>query len=347
MTGGQARTAPQRPVLCFGEMLLRLSTPAGETPFQSPRLETCFGGAEINVAVSLARLGHPACVVTVLPDSVIGRAARSALLANGVGVDQVSFAVGRMGLYFLTPGAVSRPSEVTYDRTHSAFAQADLADFDWSDRLAGAGWLHLSGVTPATGPKGSAGALAAVRAANAAGVPVAFDGNFRGKLWQAWGGDARPILRELLDGATMAFADDRDMALILGQTFPGIGCIERLQQAAAAAFAAFPRLQTLACTLRTAHSATRHDLAAVMIKRDGSMTEQPAQKLDGIVDRIGSGDAFAAGLLFATLAGRDDQAALAFALACACLKHSIAGDFNPLSEAEVHAAMAPGADVRR
>jgi len=340
-------TRDRRPVLCFGEILLRLCSRAGEILLQSPRLETCVGGAEANVAVALSRFGQATAVVSVLPDNAIGQAARDAVRAQGVDTSRVLFAPGRMGLYFLTPGAVGRPSEVIYDRAHSAFADADTAQLPWADLLKDVAWLHLSGVTPAICRQGADGALAAVRAAAAAGVPISFDGNFRGKLWAQWNDDPATVLHELFSHAQVLFADARDMALVLGETFEDADLAIRSQRAADAAFAAFPKLQRMASTRRTPLSASRHDLSAVLFERGQLMVTSPGRQLEGIVDRIGAGDAFAAGLLFSLLRGHDPQGALDFALAAACLKHSIAGDFTLAGVAEVEAVMAQNYDVRR
>jgi len=340
-------TPDPRPVLCFGEILLRLSSPAGEMMLQSPRLESCTGGAEANVAVALARFGQAAAMVSVLPDNVLGRGAHSAVRGQGVDTSPVVFTPGRMGLYFLTPGAVGRPSDVIYDRAHSAFAKADLAALPWDDLLKGVSCLHISGITPATGRRGADGALAAVRAAAKVGVPVSFDGNFRGKLWAEWNDDPSVILRELFSHAQILFANDRDIALVLGETFDDADPLVRSQRAADAAIAAFPRLRWMASTTRTLLSASHHDLSAVLFKRGRPVVTSPARRLEGIVDRIGAGDAFAAGLLFSLLRGSDPQAALDFALAAACLKHSIAGDFTLADAADVEAVMARTYDVRR
>lgn len=335
-------------IVCFGEMLVRLAAPDGELLLQSPRLNVCFGGAETNLAVSLSRLGAPASLVTVLPENSLGRAAFDELRRHGVDVRGVRFAPGRMGLYFLTPGAVTRPSEVVYDRAGSAFADADPALVDWDAELDGAGLLHLSGVTPALGPNGSAAAVRAAQAARARGVKVSFDGNYRGKLWAAWNGDGAGVLRRLLDCASIAFVDDRDIALVLGRSFEGEDPAARRRAAAAAAFEAFPTLERIASTFRITRQVDHHDLSAVMFARDGRELRTRQVALAGVVDRIGGGDAFAAGLLHGFRTGLDDQAALEFALAAAGLKHAVRGDFNPAGEAEVKAALAQdGLDVRR
>lgn len=328
-------------VLCFGEMLLRLTPTDGEQLLQSHSLTVHPGGAEANVAVSLARLGAPAVMATVLPDNALGRHARDEMRRHGVDTGSIVFAPGRMGLYFLTPGAVRRPSEVLYDRAGSAFIEHVGAAFDWDTLLDGADWLHVSGVTPATGPSGSAAAIAVVEAAVRRGVQVSFDGNFRGRLWETWDGDPRGTLSQMLAGATVAFADERDFALVLNQSFEDKDPILRRRQAAEAAFAAFPRLQRIACTRRTQDTISEQSLSAIMFTRDKQRlieTRTGDVRMTGVVDRVGTGDAFAAGVLFGVSRGWDHQQMLDFGLGAATLKHSLRGDFNLFSEADVRAA---------
>jgi 2-dehydro-3-deoxygluconokinase len=344
---GKAETVTAGRIVCFGELLLRLAAPGAERLLQSPRLEVHVGGAEANVAVSLARLGHDAAVVSIAPDNPLGRAAAEELRRHGVDVSNVRFTPGRMGLYFLAPGAVLRPSQVTYDRAGSAFALAEPEAVDWEAALAGAAWLHVSGVTPAISQNAAEAAVRAVREARRLGVSVAFDGNFRAAMWAAWEGDARAILRAILECADIAFADERDIGLVLGGDYGAGAMAERRQRAAEAAFAAFPNLKRLAATVRTHHGVHRQDLSATLVTREG-LIETEAYPLTGIVDRIGGGDAFAAGVLHGLVTGASDREALAFGLAAAALKHSIPGDFNLVSEAEVRALMAgEGLDVKR
>jgi len=336
------------PIVCFGEILLRLSAPDAGLLLQSPRLNANFGGAEANVAVSLSKLGEPARMVSILPDNAIGRAALEELRRYGVDVSGVRFAAGRMGLYFLTPGAALRSSEVLYDRAHSAFAEAIPDAFSWGDALHGATLLHLSGVTPALGDKASQGTLAAAKTARALGIPVSFDGNYRSKLWAAWSGDGPAILRELLGHASIAFVDGRDIALVLGQKFDAVDAAVRHRAAAKAAFAAFPHLTRIASTVRVQHSVGHNDLSGVLFTRDGGEFQSRVYALSGIVDRIGAGDAFAAGLLHGMRVGWTEQKALDFATAAAGLKHSIPGDFNLASATDVEAFLnQDGLDVRR
>lgn len=335
-------------IVCFGELLLRMGAPGRELLLQSHRLEVHVGGAEANVAVSLARFGHDAALVSAVPDNPLGAAACGEMRRHGVDSREIRLRPGRMGLYFLTTGAGHRPSEVLYDRAGSAFALAEPDDYDWPRLLDGARWLHLSGVTPALGGKAAAAAIAAVRVARSLGVQVSFDGNFRPKLWQAWNGDAPGILRQILAETDLLFADHRDMAVILGLDFTEASPEALVEAAASAAFNAFPRLGRMASTIRRQHSVDSHALSAVMFVRDGQRQQAEARDVSGIIDRIGAGDAFAAGLMHGLLAGMDDGGSLRFGLAAACLKHSIPGDFNLLGAADVAAfANAGRYDVRR
>jgi 2-dehydro-3-deoxygluconokinase len=327
-------------IVCFGELLIRLSAPGAELLLQTPRLEAAFGGAEANVAVGLARLGHDVRMLSYVPDNALGHAARDELARYGVDASAVHFAPGRMGLYFLTPGVGPRAAEIIYDRAHSAFAGFALDTIDWGAALAGAGWLHVSGVTAALGPKAAQSVLNAAKAARAAGVTVSFDCNYRAKLWEAWRGDGPKLLGEILAEADLVFGDHRDISLILGGTLaPG-------REAADAAFAAFPRLQRLAATQRTQHSASHHDIAASMFARDAQWSA-PACSLTQIVDRIGAGDAFAAGLIHGLRRGKGDETALKLGLAAGCLKHVTPGDFGLAREADLDAVLAGDLAVRR
>jgi 2-dehydro-3-deoxygluconokinase len=337
-----------RPVVCFGELMIRLTAPGNELLLQTPRLEITFGGAEANVAVSLARLGTPSAMITTLPDNALGRGGLDELRRHGVDVSGVRLTEGRMGLYFLTQGAVVRPSEIVYDRAGSAFAEAAPASYDWDAALTGASHLHVSGVTPAIGPNGAQAAQAAVAAANRLGVPVSFDGNYRAKLWALWSADGPAILKSLTASAELAFVNERDIALVLGGSYVDEDPAERRRRAAKAAFDAFPRLQRIASTFRVQHGVGDQELSAVMFSRDGSEHRTRAYALTGIVDRIGGGDAFAAGVLHGLIQGRSDGDAVEFGLAAACLKHGVPGDFNLIREADVESLLSgESLDVRR
>lgn len=335
-------------IVCFGELLLRLGAPGRQALLQSPVLDVHIGGAEANVAVSLARFGHDARMVGLVADNALGEAALGELRRHRVDTRAVQRVAGRMGLYFLTTGAIQRPSEVLYDRADSAFARAGGGTHDWPALLSGADWLHVSGVTPALGQQAADGVRVAVDAARAAAVNVSFDGNFRPKLWQRWGGDATAILRELFACADIVFADYRDIGVVLGGEFPQEDVRERVRAAAAQAFAAFPQLRWMACTQRATLSVDHHSLGAMLLGSDGTEALAPAESVTGIVDRIGGGDAFAAGVLHGLIGNMGAEASVRFGLAAACLKHTIPGDFNPVSVGEVEALIGEGRfDVRR
>jgi 2-dehydro-3-deoxygluconokinase len=334
-------------IVFFGELLMRLSPPGCELPLQSPHFNVHFGGAEANVAASLAILGHRSVMVSALPDNMLGHACAAELRKHGVDTDSIHQAEGRMGVYYLSPGAMHRPSEVLYDRADSVFARTPADTYDWPSLLAGAQWLHLSGINLALGETTSRAALAAVHAARAAGVSISFDCNYRSKLWGARAVHAPATLREIVSHADLLFGNDRDIALMLGTDFPQPDAIARFRAAADAAFTAWPNLQRMAATERLHRNVDDQDLYGLMATRERMLTTA-THTLAGVVDRIGGGDAFAAGLLHGLFRGMPDEAMLDFAITAACLKHSIPGDVNLLREADMLAFLAQGGfEVRR
>lgn len=340
-------------VVCFGELLLRLNAPDRELLLQSGQLRVYVGGAEANVAVSLATLGHATSMVSVVPDNALGAGCVSELRRHGVATDSIRKVPGRLGIYFMASGAGHRPSEIVYDRADSAFALTADEATNWNVTLAGAKWLHISGITPALGTRAAEATLRAARAARAAGVSVSFDCNYRAKLWEAWHGDPQKILREIVEQADLVFADDRALALVLenaatsGAAPSATESGAKFRSAAELAFKAFPNLQRIACTVRVEHNVDRHDMSALLASRHAFSTTR-TYALEAIVDRIGTGDAFAAGLLHGLLTRMDDQNSLEFALAAACLKHSVPGDFNLVSAAQIAELLAGrGFAVRR
>ena len=332
-------------VVCFGELLLRLTAPGRELLMQSPRFDVHVGGAEANVAVGLAHLGHRCEMVSRVPDNPLGEAALGYLRRYGVGVEGVGTGPGRMGLYFLSQGAGLRSSSIAYDREGSSFAWAEANDFDWHMLLDGAAVLHLSGITPALGMNSAAAALAAVDAARAKGVKVSFDGNYRAQLWNRWPSEPRTILTELIARADILFGNHRDISLLLGREFGGGGG-ERRREAAVAAFEAFPKLQAIASTARHLDDADRHRIAARIDTRDADFATDEVV-VSGIVDRIGAGDAFAAGVLHGLITNRDMATTVRYGLALACLKHSLPGDASLFGQGDIDAFLAGEFDVRR
>lgn len=333
-------------VVCFGELLMRLSPPHNELLLQSPALRVHFGGAEANVAASLAILGHRSVMVSTLPDNAVGHACAGELRRLGVHA-AMRYVDGRMGLYFLSPGAMHRPAEVLYDRANSAFALSGADAYDWTAHMSGAKWLHVSGINLALGQATAEAAGAAVKAARSAGIPLSFDCNYRSKLWNERADDAPALMRGVAAEADVLVGNDRDIALMLGATFDQDDADKRFAAAAELAFATWPRLQRMIATERRHYSADQQDVRGLCATRDGVMQTRWCA-LPGIVDRIGTGDAFTAGFLHGLLTGATERDALAFAFAAFCLKHSVAGDVNLLGEGEIRHFMAGESfDVRR
>jgi 2-dehydro-3-deoxygluconokinase len=332
-------------IVCFGELLLRLSAPGRELLMQSGRFDVQVGGAEANVAIALACLDHDSAMLSVVADNALGRGAIAALRAQGVDCSRVARADGRMGLYFLSPGAGVRASDIVYDRAGSAFATARAQDFDWPALLDGATRLHLSGITPALGANTAQAALDAADAARAMGVAVSFDGNYRARLWETWDSDPRAILHQLVERADLLFGNHRDISLLLGRDFSGEG-EDRRREAAEAAFAAFPALDRIASTARHVDDADSHRLSARIDTRERAYATEEVV-VSGIVDRIGGGDAFAAGILHGLHSGMDHAATVEAGLALACLKHTLPGDASLFGRSDIEAFLSGARDVRR
>lgn len=328
----------------FGEVLLRLAAPGRQALLQSGRLEAWFGGAEANVGAGLAALGNPARVITALPDNAIGEACLGELRRSGLDTRHVLRGEGRMGLYFHTPGAMRRPAEIVYDRAHSAFCHTALERWDWGRALDGVTWLHLSGITSALGTGPARAALDAAKAARARGAQVSFDVNFRPMLWGGREGESAQVLRALAAHITLLFASAGDLSRMVAfeaSADPDAS----LSAGAKAAFAAFPDLAHIATTFRDTRGTLDQTLSARLISRDGEVNAGP-EPLDGIVERIGGGDAFAAGLIDGLAKGADRQNALADALTLMAVKHSMPGDQCKVRREDI-AAWREGRDLKR
>lgn len=332
-------------IVCFGELLLRLTAPGRELLMQSPRFDVWVGGAEANVSVGLAHLGHRVSMVSAVPPNPLGESAISYLRAHNVDTSGVQRRAGRMGLYFLSAGAGLRASDIVYDRADSSFAHAPEDAFDWDKLLDGAAMLHLSGITPALGPAASRAAIRAAKAAHAKGIAISFDGNYRARLWNAWDSDPQSVLRQLVGYADTLFGNHRDISLLLGTEFSGDGA-DRRREAAEAAFAYFPNLKRIASTARHVDDADRHRIAARVDTRDtGHQSDEVI--VAGIIDRIGGGDAFAVGVLHGVLSGFDVVTIAQSGLALTCLKHSLPGDASLFRQSDIDAFIAGELDVRR
>ncbi len=329
-------------VVTFGEIMLRLKSPGFEKLFQSRALEATFGGAEANVAVSLAQLGMRSAFVTALPPNQVGDAAVDEIRSFGVDTSQIRRQGERVGIYFLESGANQRPSRVTYDRAGSAIAMAKPGDFDWRAILKGADWLHVSGVTPAISASAADLALEAVTSARGQKISVSCDYNFRRNLWR-YGKKAPEVMREIVSNVDVGIANEEDCQLALGVD---VGTDARSPALAERVLELFPNLKKQVITLRESHSADHNGWSAVMHNRQSFLSSR-SYEIRNIVDRVGAGDSFAAGLIHGLLTWPDDdQRALEFATAASCLKHSVMGDFNRVSAGEVTSLLGGDASGR-
>ncbi|HEY1587490.1 MAG TPA: sugar kinase, partial [Polyangia bacterium] len=320
------------------ELLLRLSAPDHERLLQSPHLGANFGGGEANVAVSLAHFGLESRFVTRLPDNAIGDAAVRALRAEGVGVDGIVRGGERVGIYFAERGASQRASMVVYDRAHSSASELSSSSIRWPELLAGAAAFHTTGITPALGRGPAECTRSALAAAREAGASVSVDLNFRRKLWRQ--ADAQAVMRPLMRYVNLIIANEEDLQTVLGvpisQSDPTRGRLDvEAYGAAAARVVAEYGVQRIAITLRESISASENGWSALLYDAATKSVYRGPRYLVRIVDRIGGGDSFAAGLIFALAEGRSPEHALRFAVAASALKQTIPGDFNRVSVAEV------------
>lgn len=324
-------------VVSFGEIMLRLSPPGFERLLQSPVLQATFGGGEANVAVSLAHWGFDSVFVTRVPPGGVGDAAIRALRAEGVRTDAIVRGGDRLGIYFAETGASQRPSTVVYDRAHSALSEVEHRAIDWSQVLRAAAWFHVSGVTAALGEGPARSVADALAAARAAGIRTSLDLNYRRKLWSE--AEAQATLRPVMKNVNVVFANEEDLQTSLGFHVSGID-VKTGRVNAAAYRDVISRVcelgpELVAITLRDSSSASDNGWSAVLGGTQlGDVVQGPRYDVR-IVDRIGAGDAFAAGIIYALLTGREPQDALRFAVAAGALKHTIPGDFNRVSVDEV------------
>lgn len=343
-------TTPDPPlVVTLGEIMLRLNPPGHQRLFQSPVLEATFAGGEANVAASLANFAVRARYVTALPSGPLGDAAIAELRRAGVETEHVIRRRGRVGIYFLEAGAAQRGSAVFYDRDGAAIALAEPGEFDWPSIFAGASWFHISGITPALSENAAAITEASLRAARKAGVTTSLDLNFRAKLWN-YGKTAPEVMRGLMEHVDVAIGNEEDCQKSLGMDASADVASGALEHGAYAALtqqlmAAFPGVRAVALTLRESKSADINGWSACLRDSDGFRVGR-RYDIQDIVDRVGGGDAFAGGLIYALLSKMPSDEALEFAIAASCLKHSIPGDFNRVSVDEVRKLAAGDASGR-
>ena len=312
-------------VVTFGEMLLRLSPPGEERLFESPELQTFFGGAEANVAVALSHLGLQVDYVTRLPDGPLGDAPLDALRREGVGTAWIVRGGNRLGLYFVEPGADLRTMRVVYDRAGSAFAQIDPGDIDWTRILTSARWFHSTGITLALGDRAAAALTRAITCARAAHVPVSLDLNYREALWH--GRDPRGLVEPLARQAEVLIGNRDAVRAMLGVEANGDALGPILAERYGCRLVAITQRDLLGAR-EQAWSATLYDGSTRAVGRSKRHVVE-------VVDRVGGGDSFAAGLIAALLRGQPPTAALEFAVAAGALKLAVPGDFGRATPEEV------------
>ena len=332
-------------VVTFGEIMLRLATPEHLRFRQARSFNATFGGGEANVAVSLANYGIDVDYVTRLPQNDLGAACAAELRSFGVGTSNIVYGGERLGIYYLETGAVARPSKVVYDRAHSSAATVERGMIDWEQVLAGADWFHWTGITPAISASAAEVCLDACRAANSLGVKVSCDLNYRKNLWK-YGKTAAEVMPALVECCDVILGNEEDAEKVFGIKPEGFDAASTQGEVDAAAFrsvctqlmARFPRANKVVITLRGSINADHNTWGGVLFDGE-TLYRSPRYDITDIVDRVGGGDSFMGGLIYGLLTYDDDQRALNFAAAASALKHTIYGDFNMVSVAEVENLM--------
>lgn len=329
-------------VVALGELLLRLKAPGFERLMQSGHLEAAFGGAEANVAAVLASAGLSVSVVTALPDNAIGDAAIGELRRFGIDTGHIARRDGRMGTYYLEAGAGQRPGRVIYDRANSVIANIEPSAFNWREIFASSSWLHVSGITPAISETAAAITLDAVTTARVMGLTVSCDYNFRANLWR-YGKTPPEVMRAIVAQVHIGISGRGDCQTMLGivprtEEPADVLSTSWYDELAQRVLEEFPNLAMQAITLREGASASQYTWSACLHNRTEFLVSQQYEISD-VVDRVGAGDAFSAGLLYGLLNDRGARYALEFGTAASCLKHTIPGDVNRVSVDEVEALM--------
>lgn len=337
-------------VVAFGEIMLRLAPPGFERFLQSPHFTATFGGGEANVAVALAGLGVDASYATVLPEkNPIADAAIGDLRRFGVDTSHIARGPGRMGIYFLETGASQRGSRVVYDREGSAIAIAKRGSINWRAALDGARWFHITGITPAISKAAAELAREGLQAARAAGATVSCDLNYRKNLWK-WGKPATAVMPEFVKLTDILIANEEDVQMTLGieagvDVHAGKLDLAQYERLTRRVLDAYSNLRGIGITLRESRNASHNGWSACWNDRKEFLVSR-AYEITHIVDRVGGGDSFSAGLIYGLLRLAGAKEALEFATALACLKHSIPGDFNRVSADEVNTLLQEGGSGR-
>ncbi len=333
-------------VVTFGEIMLRLAPPGFLRFSQATSFDVVYGGGESNVAVSLANYGIPVDFISRLPKNDIGECAMMEMRKRGVGVDKLIYGGDRLGVYFLETGAVSRGSKVVYDRAHSSMSEIKPGMIDWEKVFEGAGWFHWTGITPAISQGAADVCLEAVKTAREMGLTISTDLNYRAKLWN-YGGEREKIMTELTSYCDIILGNEEDAEKHFGIKPEGLDITTQGHEVKAEAFLSvckqlmkkFPNAGKVIITLRGSISASHNTWAGVLY--DGKTLYNSVEyQITDIVDRVGGGDSFMGGLIYGSLTyPDDDQKALDFAVAASSLKHTIKGDANLVTVAEVKKLM--------
>lgn len=338
-------------IVTFGEIMLRLSTPGHQRFTQANTFQASFGGGEANVAVSLANFGLQTEFITRLPQNELGQAVIMELRKHNVGTDHILRGGERLGIYFLETGSVVRPSKVLYDRAYSSVSEIETGMIDWGKVFQDAGWFHWTGITPAISRGAAEVCHEAVMAASERGLTVSCDLNFRKKLWK-WGKSAHEVMPELVAASSIILGNEEDAEKIFGikpdkadissGKVDGKGfkkvCVDLKDR--------FPKAEKIIITLRGSVSADHNTWSGVLYDGD-KLYEAPVYQITHIIDRVGGGDSFMAGLIYGLITyPGEDQRALDFATAASCLKHTIHGDFNMVTITEVEQLMKGDASGR-
>lgn len=307
-------------VVTFGEVMMRLTVPDHGRFAQAGAFKAVFGGSESNVSASLSRFGVNAAHVTAFPDNDLGRRAAQSLMALGVDMRHTRFSEGRLGLYFMENGSMFRSPQIIYDRADSSFARLCPDDFDWSTIMERVDWFHWTGITPAISQNTAEACLSAIKAARKAGAVVSGDINYRRNLWQ-YGKDAREVMPSLIAHCDLIVAGTTDI----------FNCLDIAEsdfdKACEKVVNLYPSIKTITTTIRETYSADHNSLQGVVWSKEGK-NESRVFDLPRIVDRVGTGDAYMAGLIYALMHQKDKKSAVEFATASAAYKHSIEGDVN-------------------
>lgn len=316
-------------IITFGEVMLRLSTPGFEKIIQSDSFNATYGGGEANVAISLAQFGIKAAHVTRFPDNNLGKAAANMLRKWNVETDHIVFGGERMGIYFFEAGAGTRTSSIIYDRNYSSFSTIEPHMIDWEQVFKGATWFHWTGITPAISQEAADTCKKAIEVANQKGIFVSSDINYRRNLWR-YGKDVRDVMPGLVSGCDLIIASKNDAREILD-----IGSDSQTEEEVfKEVMRQYPKVKKIASTCRTSISATHNKLQGILYNRERFITSRE-YNINPIVDRIGGGDAFMAGLIYGLFSFDDDAKALEFAVAASVLKHFIEGDANLANIGEI------------